>query len=206
MQLNPQATQLKVMKANYLYLLQSRIFLGYTLCACFAFSGLISYLTIAPFLFQNLLGLTPLQFGQLTFFIAGAICLSGIVNSILVMKQGVATMVFVGVLLMIAGGVTLCITALLSIHHVVAIMLPMALFSMGAGFTFINAFAGAFHPFPQMAGTVGALYASLQDLSAAGTSGLIAVSKQYSHYSLAIILLISGLSSFLAWYYLAVQD
>lgn len=197
--LNPDATKLKVMCANYATLLHSRVFLGYTLCACFACAGIIAYMTIAPFLFQDALGFTPIEFGQLTIFIAGAICLSGIINSQLVMRKGISYMVFVGVLLMALGGGCMLGLALLGMHSILCIMLPVALFSMGAGFTFINAFAGAFHPFPQIAGTVGALYASLQDLIAALTSGLIAVIKGYGPLSLAIILFILGLSSIAAW-------
>ena len=77
---------------------------------------------------------------------------------------------------------------------------------MGVGFTFINAFAGAFHPFPHMAGTVGALYACMQDLSAAISSGIIALGQWYGQLSLAIILLILGLCAFASWYYLASKD
>lgn len=204
--LNPDATRFKVMGINYSILLQSKVFLGYTLCACFASAGLVAYLTIAPFLFQNVLGLSPLEFGQLTFFIAGAICFSGIVNSQLVMHKGIPFMVLTGVLCMTAGGLMMLILSLLGITQVLAIMIPVALFSVGAGFTFINSFAGAFHPFPHMAGTAGALYASMQDLSAALTSGVIAALKGYGQYSLALILLIFGLSSLLAWYYLAIQE
>lgn len=69
--LNPNALRIRVMTRNYLILLKSRVFLGYTLCACFACAGIVSYLTIAPFLFQNVLGLTPLEFGQLTFLLLG---------------------------------------------------------------------------------------------------------------------------------------
>lgn len=204
--LNPDATKFKVMKLNYSTLLCSKVFLGYTLCACFAFAGLVAYLTISPFLFQNELGLSPLEFGQLTFFIAGAICISGLVNSQLVMHRGVSFMVLIGVLFMIIGGFSLLFCSILGMTHVLSIMIPMALFSAGVGFTFINAFAGAFHPFPQMAGTAGALYASLQDFSAALTSGSIAAFKSFGHYSLAIILLAFGLSSLAAWYYLAIRD
>ncbi|MCL9684704.1 multidrug effflux MFS transporter [Legionella maioricensis] len=204
--LNPDAIKMRVMGRNYLSLLRSKIFLGYTLCACFACAGLVSYLTIAPFLFQDILGLTPLEFGQLTFFIAGAICFSGALNSQLVMHKGVSYMVFIGVLFMIVGGFSMLIAALCGVKQILYIMIPMALFSVGAGFTFINAFAGAFHPFPQIAGTVGALYASMQDLSAAFASGIIALCKDHGQYSLAIILLILGLSSLAAWYYLVFRE
>lgn len=204
--LNPDATKMKVMGMNYLTLLRSKIFLGYTLCACFACAGIVSYLTIAPFLFQDVLGFSPLEFGQLTFFIVGAICFSGIINSQLVMHKGVSYLVFIGVLFMIIGGLSMLIASLLGIKHTLGIMIPMSLFSVGAGFTFINAFAGAFHPFPLMAGTVAALYASMQDLSSALASAIISLCKDYGQYSLAVILLILGLSSLAAWYCLTFKD
>ncbi len=199
--LNPNATKLSVIKKNYYALLKSKIFLGYTLCACFACAGLVSYLTIAPFLFQNVLGLSPLQYGQLSVFIAGAICLSGLLNSRLVMVKGVPYMLFIGVMLMTSGGLMMLLFAFVGILHVLSIMIPIALFSMGAGLTFINAFAGVFHPFPKIAGTVAALYVSMQDLTSALTSGLIALTKTQGQFSLALILLLLGLSALASWYY-----
>ncbi len=197
--LNPDAIKFKVMRANYLSLLRSNVFLGYTLCSCFACAGIISYLTIAPFLFQDGFGLSPVEFGQLTIFIAGAICLSGIINSQLIMSQGISRLVLIGVIFMIIGGCCMLSFVLLGYHHVFYIMISVSLFSMGAGFTFINAFAGAFHPFPKMAGTVGALYASMQDLIAALASGLIAASQNFDQYSLALIFLGLGVASFASW-------
>lgn len=197
--LNPHATQFKVMRINYAILLRSRVFLGYTLCACAACAGFISYLTIAPFLFQDTMGLSPIQFGQLTVFIAVAICLSGLINSQAVMIKGISFMVLVGVLFMIVGAISMLILALLKFNNIFCIMIPISLFSLGAGLTFINAFAGAFHPFPRIAGTVGALYACMQDLSASIISGFIAASKSYGQLSLALILFLLGFSSLGAW-------
>ncbi|KTD40062.1 multidrug effflux MFS transporter [Legionella parisiensis] len=199
--LNPEATKIRVILRNYYVLLKSKVFLGYTLCACFACAGLIAYLTIAPFLFQNVLGLSPLEYGQLSIFIASAICLSGIINSQLVMSKGVSYMLFMGVLLMIGGGGSMLSFALSGIINVPSIMIPIALFSIGAGLTFINAFAGVFHPFPQIAGTVAALYVSMQDLTSALTSGIIAMTKVQGPLPLAVILLVLGSSALAAWYY-----
>ncbi|KTC84808.1 multidrug effflux MFS transporter [Legionella cincinnatiensis] len=204
--LNPEATKIRVMRENYFTLLRSKVFLGYALCACFACAGLLAYLAIAPFLFQDVLGLSPIEFGQLTIFIAGAICVSGIINSQMVMGKGVSHMVFLGVIFMIIGGLTMLCLAFLGMKNVLSIMIPVSFFSVGVGFTFINAFAGAFHPFPHMAGTVGALYACMQDLSAALSTGIVALGKWYGQYSLATIFLVLGVSSLVSWYYLASQE
>lgn len=91
--------------------------------------------------------------------------------------------------------------ALLGVMQVLSVMIPITLFSIGAGFTFINEFAGVFHHFPHIAGTVAALYVSMQDLTAAFTSGFIAMSKVQGPLSLSVILLVLGLSALAAWYY-----
>lgn len=110
-------------------------------------------------------------------------------------------MLFLGILFMIAGGGIMLSFAIAGIMNVLTVMIPIALFSMGAGFTFINAFAGVFHPFPQIAGTVAALYVSMQDLTSALTSGIIAVAKIQGQFSLAVILLVLGLGALAAWFY-----
>ncbi|WP_133128319.1 multidrug effflux MFS transporter [Legionella nagasakiensis] len=196
---NPRATKLSVMKQNYLTLFYNKTFLGYTLCACFAGAGIIAYLTVAPFLLQETLGLTPIQFGWLAFVIAAGIFISGFINSLLVLKKGIPIMVLSGGLLMLLAGIIMLLFALSGFINVLVIMVPVALFSIGAGFTFINAFAGAFNPFPNMAGTVGALYGCLQDLSAALVSMIIAFMDMNNQFILAATLLILAILSLFAW-------
>ncbi|KTD74419.1 multidrug resistance protein, MFS superfamily [Legionella tucsonensis] len=61
--LNPDATNNKANTAKLVCFIKSKIFIGYTLCACFACAGLVAYLnyTIAPFLFHNVLGQSPFR-------------------------------------------------------------------------------------------------------------------------------------------------
>ncbi|MFI4963170.1 MAG: multidrug effflux MFS transporter [Legionellales bacterium] len=199
---NPDAIKIGVMAKNYSNMLRSKVFLGYTLCSCFAMAGIVSYFTIAPFLFQNHLGLSPVQFGQLSFFVAGAVCFSGIINSQMVMKKGISYMLGIGILFMVTGGLSMLFLCVMGLASILSIMLPVFLFSMGVGFTFMNAYAGAFHPFPKMAGTVGALYSSMQDFSASGISGLIAGFKIYGELSLAILFVTLSFGSLMSWYFL----
>lgn len=196
---NPEATKLKVMAHHYLLLLRNNIFMGYTLCACLAGAGMVAYLTIAPFLLQDQLGLSPVQYGWLAFFIAGAIFVSGFANSKLVLKKGIPLMVLSGIILMLIGGVMMLIFGLFGNLSLLSILLPIVVFSMGAGLVFINAFAGAFDPFPKIAGTVGAMYGCLQDLSAALVSAGMAVFQINTLSLFAAVLIILSLFSLLTW-------
>ncbi len=200
---NPDATKIAVMIRNYKTLLCSRIFMGYTLCASFAGAGLIGFLTIAPFLLQERLGLSPVQYGWLAFYTAGAIFISGFINSKLVLRKGIALMVLWGAIIMFLAGLIMLGFVLYGYLSVLSIILPIFIFSIGAGFIFINAFAGAFDPFPKMAGTTGALFGCLQDLSAALISTLMAAIAANSEYLLAVTLVILGAFSLCAWKFLA---
>lgn len=202
---NPAATQFRVMAHNYGRLLRSRAFMGYTLCACSASAGIIAYFTIAPFLFQIQLGLTPVQFGWLAFIVAGSIFVSGFINTHLVLRKGVRLMVLWGCIFMLIGGCFMLLFICLGLVNIIVIMLPMSIFSIGAGLTFINAFAGAFNPFPKMAGTTGALYGCLQDLSSAFASAIVAIVKETDQTILALLLIVVSILALLSWRYLANQ-
>lgn len=204
--LNADATKLNVILRNYRILLTNKTFMGYSLCACFAYAGLISYFTSAPFLLQNIVGLTPVQFGWLSLITASALFISLFINSHLIFKLGIPFMILIGNLLMLVSGIMMLAFGLSGLINTFVIMFPVALFAMGAGFTFSNAFAGAFHPFPQMAGAVGALYGCIQIIGAAITSAIIAMLAEHNQIPLAIIFTTLGILSFIALKALAARE
>lgn len=199
---NQQATELSVMKKNYLILLTSPVFVGYTLCASFAGAGIIAYLAIAPFLFQNILGLSPIEYGWLAFVLSGGIFISGILNQLFIDKVGIQKMVLFGAITMLWAGLFLLACALVKINSITILMLGVGLYSLGAGLTFVNAFAGAFTPFANIAGTTGALYAFLQDLIAAIVSAVIALININNAVSLALVLTALASFAYAAYIYL----
>lgn len=191
--LDSDAMRFQVICRNYWRVITNKTFLGYTFCSCFAYAGLISYLTIAPFLLQSLIGLSPVQYGWLSLFNASSFFVSTYINARLIMTQGIARMVGIGNLLMFVSGVAMLSFSLAGILNAYVIIIPVTLFSMGAGFTFSNAFAGAFHPFPKMAGSAGALYGCIQVMGAAATSAMISLLPEHNQVPLATVLTILGL-------------
>ncbi|VVC75702.1 Bicyclomycin resistance protein [Aquicella siphonis] len=196
--LDPDATRFREMCKNYWKVITNRTFLGYTFCSCFAYAGLISYLTIAPFLLQSLIGLTPVEYGWLSLFNASSFFISTFINARLIMSKGIARMVSIGNLLMLISGLSMLSCGLLGWLNPFVIVTPIVIFSMGAGFTFSNAFAGAFHPFPKMAGTAGALYGCIQVLGAALMSAGISILPEHNQIPLALVLTLLGLFSLMS--------
>jgi DHA1 family 2-module integral membrane pump EmrD-like MFS transporter len=193
--LNPDATKLNVMIRNYLILLRNKAFIGFTLCSGLAYAGLVAYLTVAPFLLQNIVGLTPVQFGWLAFLVAGSIFLSAFINSKLIVAKGIPAMMFYGACLMITAGILMLALALCGFLNTVVVMLPVAFFSMGAGLTFANAFAAAFHEFPHMAGSAGALFGCIQILTGGLVSAIMAAVHATTQLPLAVILVVLGVAA-----------
>ncbi|HEX4045620.1 MAG TPA: multidrug effflux MFS transporter [Gammaproteobacteria bacterium] len=205
-QLNPHATKLNVILHNYRILITNKTFIGYTLCASCAYAGIIAYATSAPFLLQTVIGLTPIEFGWLSFVFSGAIFISFLINSQLILKQGIPTMVLVGNCLMTLSGLIMLLLASMGWVNAFAIVLPVALFCMGAGFNFGNATAGAFHPFPHIAGSAGALFGCLQIFGGALASGIVAALQITNQMPLAGILILLGIIALISWKFLASVD
>lgn len=204
--LNPHATKLRTVFHNFSMLLRNKTFLGYTLCSSFAYAGLLSYMTVAPFLLQNVVGLTAVQFGWLSFIMACSLFICTFLNSRYVVTKGITAMVGIGTVLMFTGSALMLILGLAGYLATWSIMLPMVFFSMGVAFTFSNAFAGAFHPFPKMAGAVGALYGCLQIIGAAAASALIAALPETSQLPLALFLIVLSLLAMAALNFLVKRD
>lgn len=194
--LNPQATKLSNILSKYRYLLSSTIFLGYAGCGILVFGGLTAYLSVSPFLFQNVIGLSSVQFGWLAIFIAVGLGVGAISNSIFVQKVGRHRMLKYGTYFQISSGALMLLPALFGEIDVLFIMVPMLIYMLGAGLVFSNAFAGASHFFSHIAGFTGALYGCCQIIGGTITSSIMAALHAKDQIPLAVTLLLVGIFSF----------
>lgn len=193
--LNLEATKISVMIKNYFILLKNKSFLGFSICASCPYAGIMAFITSGPFLMQSVVGLTPVEYGWLSFCIAIPIFFSSLLNSYIILEQGIIRMIFVGSLFMLAGGVLMLLLALSGHISRFTIMLPVSIFSFGAGLTFGNAFAGAMYHFPKMAGSSGALFGCLQIFGGSLVSALMAILPENDQIPLAIVFTFLGLLS-----------
>ncbi len=194
-ELNPLATKIKSMVHHYVVLLKSPIFMGYSLCSSLGFGGLTAYLTSSPFIFENILGLTPVGYGRLAIILALGLGLGGFYNQRMVKTKGRHKMLVIGVIAM-ALAALLMFSLALYFMNIFVIMFPMLLYSFGAGITFTNAFAGAFHHFGRIAGFVGALYGCIQIFGGALASGTMAFISFNTQMPLCILLVVIGVATY----------
>lgn len=95
--------------AHYILPLKDKLFWGFALCAGLAFSGLVTYAAITPFLIQDVLGYSPVQFGMLSILIAITQALSLILNAKMIDKLGIIKALRAGMLVMLLGGSVLLV-------------------------------------------------------------------------------------------------
>jgi len=193
----PHEVTIKRIAKNVWGLLTHPVFMSYTFCVMLAFGGILAWLTTLPFLLQDVVKLTPIQFGWICaisglFFIVG-----GVLNALFVEKCGLRKMLIIGLIIMFCGSVIMLIFGLMGIVDTVVIMVPVIIYILGSSFIFSNAYAGAMQPFAKMAGTTAAVFGFLQILGGAISSALMSMVHTYNQIPLAIILLLSAAIAFI---------
>lgn len=199
--LDPTATQINVVFKNYFILLTHRAFMSHTTLASLGVAGIVAYITASPFLFQTILGLSPVQYGWLAIYVMIGMMLGQFLNSLFVIKLGVKKMLLLGIVIMLVSGTIMLGLGIAGIIGVLSIMVPVLFFITGSCFVFSNAMTNAFYPFPHIAGSAGAMYGCLQVFGAFVTSLLVAEVRESNQIPLAIILILLAAISAVIYYF-----
>jgi len=167
---DPDALDPGRMAANYRTLLAHPGYLGHTLCVAFAFGGLFAFISGASFVFVDVLGVAPENFGfcfatVVAGYVAGTFG-SGRWGG----RIGHDHLLRAGTALQVAAGVVGAGLAWYGVPGVAPVLGPLALFFLGTGFVLPNAMAGALAPFPAIAGAASALLGFLQ-MTVGGLAG-----------------------------------
>lgn len=189
---NPHAMKPQVLWKNYWHLLTHKIFIGYTICSCVAYSGIIAYATLSPFLFQNVLGLTPIQYGWLAILLGVGLVIVSLLNSFLLRFMLPKKIILFGLSIIFAGGLVMWLLYLMGYLNVTVIIVPMMCFTLGTKMIYSNAVFGTLEPFKKMAGTAAALYSGSVMFSSMLTSSVVALWHTHSSLPLAVILTVLG--------------
>jgi DHA1 family bicyclomycin/chloramphenicol resistance-like MFS transporter len=177
------ATRLDVLLRNYVAFLSERACLGYMLINCCVFAGLFSYISGSSFVFIEVFGVSSQVYGVLFGLTALAFMVGAAVNARLVRRHPPQRLLRVGILVVLAGGMTLFAGALL-VPGIPGVMLPMMVFVFGMGLVMPNATAAAMEPMPHMAGLAASLLGASQ--MAAGSLAGYLVNRFYDKTPLAM--------------------
>ncbi len=181
----------KILQDYYSIFMVPSFFAG-TLCYTLAFAGLVSYFQVSPLLFMNQLKLSPAQYGWCSFIIAANYLLGGIVVNQFADRLGMKKLLIIGALLLISGGLLMCLENFYQHATVAAVMFPAAVYVIGARIVIPNAIASAMQEVRHLNGSSSALIGFIQMFGASLISFAIASFDNSSSLPLAIFMTILG--------------
>jgi Bcr/CflA subfamily drug resistance transporter len=191
--------KLKTMLNNASILLKSPVFIRFTVCPFLTYGGILAWLTATPIIMQEVVGLSPVEFGWLYIFSGAGFLTGGLLNMRLVAKVGIDRMVNLGFMAQLLAGLLMLVGFLTGYINVPVIMLPVLLFMLGSSLVFPNSSAGALIPFPKIAGTAGAIYGFIQILGGAISSSLMSLLEDQNQLPIAIAFIACSIISIMVF-------
>jgi DHA1 family bicyclomycin/chloramphenicol resistance-like MFS transporter len=169
-------------------LFRDRLFVVMVLVAGLMFATLFAYISGAPFVLQDLYGMTPQQFGLA--FSANAVGMIAMtqINPWLVKRYSPVSVLSFGVLLAFAGAVTLLVLMVLGVGGWLAFMAPLFFVISAAGLSFPNAPAIALNRHGESAGTAAALLGASQFMIGGMVAPLVGVFANGTPVPMAVIM------------------
>ncbi|WP_158043763.1 multidrug effflux MFS transporter [Skermanella pratensis] len=170
-----QALRPSRMASNYADLMRHGGYVGYMAVGAVTLGGLFTFYAVAPFIFIDLIGLSPEQYGWTTSITVVGYLIGGVAANRLVGRLGIDRMIMISTAMVVGGAGLMLAFSLVHIITIASVIGPMALWTMGMGIALPNSMAGAMSPFPRIAGAASALMGFMQ--MAVGTVGSIAVAR-----------------------------
>lgn len=190
---------LRVMLSGYAAILRSREFKLYLGIGAAAYTGLIAWLSSAPFILQNIYGLAPLTFSALLSLSSLGYLVGNLIASRIVVRIGIPRTIGIGVVVMIAGCGAMAIAVALAGHSVIALIAAIALYLMGFGLIFSLSIAGGLSAAAERAGAASSLLGFAPQISAAILSAIVVASIRADAWPAAIALGATALVVLLLW-------
>lgn len=175
--------------SSYRRLLGSREYIAFLVFGSCMVSMVYTFVTGAPYVAIDILGVSPARFGLLLFFPAVASFAGFMVAARVTGRVGGQRMIRMGAIIAFAGTLSMAGLALAGVWH------PLALFIPGMAIGFANAIAapsstiGAISRDPTIAGAASGLLGFLQLVTAAASTQLVAALTGHSPVPLTIVLL-----------------
>lgn len=196
----PKSLRLNLIVRKYLKLMSNKLFIGYLACTAITFAVTTVFITGAPFLFQDVLGLDPVQFGWLLLVVAVSYLGGTYANTRLLNHYSPHRLLAIGTGLLCLFGMVGLLVGLLGYVSVLAIAFPAAAMIFAEGLVYPNAAALAFEPIVKNVGAASAVYICVQLLTCGVASAFMAYLPETTQVPMMAVLF--GLSLLLGAIYL----
>ncbi|MGF1639796.1 MAG: Bcr/CflA family efflux MFS transporter [Rhodospirillales bacterium] len=194
-----EALDLRRLGRAYAVLLSSPVYYGYALAVAFVFAGLMAFAAGSPFVFIDLLGLSPAQYGMLAVFNVCGFLAGSLAAGRMTHRYGIDRMMVAGVGLSLAGGGAMAVIAFAGSLGLAEIVMPMMVFTTGMGIVLADGFAGALAPFPTIAGAASAGLGFLQMVISGAASLAVGAFAPTSQRPMALVIAVTAAAGFAAF-------
>lgn len=181
--------------SNYRTHLKNRPFLVYGINFILPALGMFAYMTTSPFLFQEVLGLSPLEYGFIAIYIGATIIGTGYINLKLINYFSVTSILLFGASLMFFAGGLLLFFHMMNIINTWSLLIPTLIFYTCLPFCISNAASKSLSYIQDHFGAASALLTCFQFLFGALASFIFSVISDTSALPLALCFMFVGLAS-----------
>jgi len=160
---------------------------------------MMAFNTVAPFLFQNRLGITTVHYGWLILLISSGYIFGGNFNNFLLKIFQAHKVLITSLILILTTSLIMLLFALSHIFNIYVVAIPMFLVFFAFNMAYPICAAGAMDPFAKQAGVASALSTFTIVLGGLIGSAWIAILPEQTQLPLATIILIAGSGSLLGY-------
>lgn len=171
--------------------LTSRPFIGGSVAYAFAFATMMAYISASPFLYQEMMGLSTVQYGLAFALNAIALAVVSAVSAKLTHRVSVRRLAGIGVGLNLTSIAALVILALVEVPPMV-LGLPILVAVGSLGLVLGNTTAIALGAVPSAPGTASAILGALQFLLAGAVTPLVSIAGESTAVPLSIVMLVAS--------------
>lgn len=185
----------------YRSFLKNPLFLAFAIPFILPSFGLFAYFTASPFLFQKIVGLSPIEYGSLGLYVAATIVITGFFNLKLIHYFSHTKILSFGIILTILSGCLLLIFHLIMTPTTWSILVPSLLYFTCMPLCIANAASKCMSLVHQHFGAATALLTTFQFLIGALGSLTFSLAPDDSVLPLALAFISVGVLSFIGLRY-----
>ena len=196
---DPGATRPTRILATFVWLLRSRVFLGYTLVVSFGFAGLFSFISGSSFVIINVLQVAPEHFGFAFMAVVVGYILGASTGGRWSGRLGLDRLILSGCVLVTLAGLGAAAFAWVGVQSLAVLIPFISLYFFAVAWIIPLGTAAAMGPFPQVAGSVSSLLGFIQ-MTVGSTAGyLVGALHDGSTRTLTTIMAGMGLAALLTF-------
>jgi DHA1 family 2-module integral membrane pump EmrD-like MFS transporter len=174
-------------------LFKNKRFMLYGTYPAIIFSGISAYITVSPFLYQEVLGVSAKTYGELALLVGATILIGATINTKLIKICSPQFLLKINYSLMAIAGLALLLVQIFGWLNFYSLLACCTIFFLATPFGFPNANSQAYASIDKSFGAAGSLISFFSLFSAFLMSGIISFMPADTVLPLAIIFILAGL-------------